>query len=151
MSGRGRPVREHRPDERGSVALELVLVVPVLVLVLCVLTAGWRLWTARTEVQQAASAAARAATLERGSGAARARAVQVAQASLQAPGLRCGDQRIDVDLSGFSTAPGIEADVAVLVSCRIPLADLLVPGLPGSWQVQAEQSHRLDTFRERRP
>ncbi|GAB2476974.1 pilus assembly protein [Luteococcus sediminum] len=151
MSRINRAPAEPRCDERGSVALELVLVVPVLVLVLCVLTAGWRLWTARTQVQQAASAAARAATLEREAGAARARAVQVAQASLQVPGLQCGDQRIDINLSGFSTAPGAEADVAVMVSCRIPLADLLVPGLPGSWQVQADQSHRLDTFRERRP
>ena len=53
-----------RRDERGAVAMELVVLVPMLMMVLGVMTAGWRLWTARTQVSDAAAAAARAATLE---------------------------------------------------------------------------------------
>ena len=59
-----------RRGERGSVTVELTLVVPALVLVLGLLVAGGRLWFARATVVEAAQSAARAASLARTAGAA---------------------------------------------------------------------------------
>lgn len=145
------PAEDRFPDERGTASVELVLLVPALVLVLCVLVAGWRLWSARTEVRDASAAAARAATLETSGSAAAARARQVATADLDVLGVRCDPLGVDVDTSGFATAPGTTADVRVAIDCRVDLADLLVAGLPGHWQVSGNATQRMDTFRERTP
>ena len=69
-----RPVRLRRvaADQRGSVAVEVALLAPALVLVLGLLVAGGRLWFARTTVVEAAQASARAASLARGPGEAAA-------------------------------------------------------------------------------
>ncbi|MFC6359228.1 TadE/TadG family type IV pilus assembly protein [Luteococcus peritonei] len=140
-----------RRDQRGAAALELVLLVPVLVLVLCVVVAGWRLWTARTALSDAAASAARAATLETSGGAARERAERVARAGLDVEGLHCDEVGVDVDTSGFATLPGTTSHVEVSTRCTLSTADLLVPGLPGTWQLEATGRHRMDTFRERTP
>ena len=140
-----------RRDERGAVAMELVVLVPMLMMVLGVMTAGWRLWTARTQVSDAAAAAARAATLEASGQAAAERARLVARADLETVKAECDPSSVDVDTSAFATPPGQPGKVRVDVTCRVRLSDLIAPGLPGSWQVQANREHSLDTFRERRP
>ncbi|MEL4504765.1 TadE/TadG family type IV pilus assembly protein [Luteococcus sp. H138] len=141
----------NRTDERGAVAVEVVLIIPVLMLVLGTLVAGWRLWSARAQVTDAAGAAARAATVEKSGSAARARAQSVARSNLQTLGLPCQGAGIDVDVSGFHRPPGERAEVTVGISCTVGLGDLLAPGLPGQWQVRAQGKHPLDTFRERQP
>lgn len=140
-----------RGDERGAVAVEAVMVIPVLVLVLGVLVAGWRLWSARTQVADAAGAAARAATLESSGTAARERALAVARTDLEVLGVHCEPLGVEVDTSGFASSPGEPARVRVDVTCTVGLADLVAPGLPGHWQATATASQPLDTFRERRP
>ncbi|WP_420176304.1 TadE/TadG family type IV pilus assembly protein [Luteococcus sp. OSA5] len=155
MTGRWRRRSQGRNqrgrNQRGAAAIEVVVLVPALVLVLGVLVAGWRLWSARTQVVDAAGAAARAATLERSGGAARLRAERVAAANLDAFGLSCEPAAVDVDTSGFLRPSGSTADVRVAISCQVPLDDLVAPGLPGHWRVRAAGTHRLDTFRERTP
>lgn len=138
-------------DERGAAAVELVILVPALVLVIGVLVAGWRLWSARAEVTDAAAAGARAATLERSGAQARQRAERVAQSNLDTFGLRCDPAAVSVDTTGFHRPSGSTADITVDVTCRVALQDLLVPGLPGYWEVSGSGTHRLDTFRERTP
>lgn len=138
-------------DERGAVAVEVVLIIPVLMMVLGTLVGGWRLWSARTQVTDAASSAARAATVEGSGSAARARAQSVARANLDTLGLSCQRATVEVDVSGFSKPPGERAEVTVGISCTVPLSDLLAPGLPGQRQVTGQGRHQLDTFRERQP
>ena len=59
MRNSSRPHRdEHHRDQRGAAAVEVVLLVPVLVVVMCVTTAGWRLWSARTALTGAWTAIA---------------------------------------------------------------------------------------------
>lgn len=152
MRNPSRPHRdEHHRDQRGAAAVEVVLLVPVLVVVMCVTTAGWRLWSARTALTDSAAAAARAATLETSAGAARQRAERVARAALDTNGVQCQALVVAVDTSGFSLPPGTPAQVDVTAGCRVHLADLLVPGLPGHWQLEGTSHHPMDTFRERTP
>lgn len=146
-----RPGTHRRRNERGAVAVEVVLLVPALVLLLGVFVAGWRLWSARTQVTDAAASAARAATLETSGSVARARAHRVARTNLEVLRVPCGSSTIDVDVSGFARPPGQPAQVRVDVGCTVGLGDLLVPGLPGSWRVHGTASQTMDTFRERQP
>ena len=140
-----------RPDQRGQVAVETVLLVPAIILVLAMLAAGWRIWWARSQVQEAAASAARAASLERSGASAQFVARSVADADLATVGAQCGNFSVVVDGRDFARPPGTNGQVSVRVSCQLSLSDLLVPGLPGSISIDAAATERLDTFRERRP
>ena len=56
---------------------------------------------------------------------------------------------MDVDTRGFATAVGQDATVTVTVGCRLDLADLSVPAVPGSMLLQTTMSSPIDTWRER--
>ena len=56
---------------------------------------------------------------------------------------------IDTDLGGFQVPVGQPASVSVRLSCTVPLADLIVPGWPGAWQLKAEATSALDRYRRR--
>lgn len=137
--------------ERGAVTVEVVILVPLVLLVLGVMVAGWRLWAARSATVQAAEAAARAASIARSGGEAVQRADQVARANLGALGIECSRTAVAPDTADFAKPPGVSGRVGVRVECEVPFADLLVPGMPGSLTVTSNASEQLDTFRERRP
>jgi hypothetical protein len=63
--------------------------------------------------------------------------------------LRCQRATVDVDSSGFSTPLGQPGDVTVTITCAVGLADLLVPGLPGSVTVETSFISPIDAYRER--
>lgn len=136
---------------RGAVTVELTIIVPVLVLVLATFTAGWRIWSARTEVTHAAQAGARAASLAHDGAAARAAAERAVAANLVSSGVVCRNQTITLDVGDFAKPAGMAGSVAVTVRCSVPLADLLVPGLPGSVTTTSTATAVLDTFRARQP
>ena len=140
-----------RLDQRGQVAVETVLLVPAIILVLAMVTAGWRIWWARSQVQEAAASAARAASLERSGGAAQLAARVVVEADLATVGAQCRNPIVAVDGRDFVRPPGTDGQIDVHVTCQLLLSDLLVPGLPGSVGIYATATERLDTFRERRP
>jgi hypothetical protein len=56
---------------------------------------------------------------------------------------------VTVDLDAFTAPPGTPAQVASTVTCQVDLADLAVPGVPGSHTVTATMSSPIDTYRER--
>ncbi|SDD44075.1 TadE/TadG family type IV pilus assembly protein [Auraticoccus monumenti] len=136
-------------DDRGAVATELVVVIPALVIIIGLLVAGGRIWLARQGVQEAAASAARAASLARGAGEARQAAEGSAAANLDTQGLTCRPAQVVVDTRGYARAPGTEATVGVTVTCTITLADVAVPGLPGSMTLTTRATSALDTFRSR--
>lgn len=138
-----------RLDERGTASLELVLVVPALTLLLGLMIAGGRLWFAQADVEQAAYAAARSASLARTAAAAVRDGQRGGEEALSARDRRCSPSFVAVDVRGFAVPVGAAATVSTRVTCRVPLADLLVPGLPGSVLVARDGSAALDSYRAR--
>lgn len=137
-------------ERGGASGIEALLVVPLIMIFAGLIWAGYRITMAEDAVDQAAGAAARAATIARTAGEARSDARDVAGSSLSTSGLQCSSMSVDVDTSGFSVPVGKPSQVRVEVSCRAPLADLVVPGLAGSRLLQSSASSPLDRFRTRR-
>lgn len=144
-----RTVARRTRGERGSASVELVILVPALVLVLGLLVAGGRLWFARSTVVEAAEAAARAASLERSAGEARQAGSRAAARTLATEGLSCGGDSVSVDTGAFGVPVGTPATVTATVVCRVPFADLSIPGMPGSITVRSQGASALDTYRAR--
>ena len=143
----GRLIRDERG---GAVAIETVLIVSSVVLILMLITAGFRIAMAADAVENVAGSAARAASLARTAGQAQNDARQVANASLSTAGLSCASRSVQVDTSGFAVPVGQPASVTVSVSCTAPLSDLLVPSLGGARLLSATSVSPLDTYRGRR-
>lgn len=145
------PVRvaARRNERGGSSSIDALLIIGVIVVLLSLATAGFRIAMAGDAVEGAASAAARAASLARSAGQARSDAHAVAASSLATSGLSCSTSAVQVDTSGFSVPVGQPARVGVSVSCDAPLADLVVPGLGGSRHLAASATSPLDTYRMR--
>lgn len=137
------------PDQRGAASVELVILVPVLVLMLAVLVAGGRLWFARASVVEASQSAARAASLARSSGEARDAGRRAGSRILATDGLRCAGDSVSVDTGAFGVPVGTPATVTASVTCRVPFADLSLPGMPGSITVRSTGAAALDTYRAR--
>lgn len=134
-------VRQRPRDNRGSAAVELVLVTPVLmVLALFVVTAG-RSGEAQRQVQHAADNGARAA-----SQAAAIRRETAGQAAvlvdLRMNGRSCIDQSVQVT----SVKIGRLDAVKVSVSCRVDHAGLRLLGL-SERRVSAESVEPIDVYR----
>jgi Flp pilus assembly protein TadG len=143
-----------RPDlgghgQRGSTTLELVVWAPGLLLLIGLLTVAGRVNSANAAVEQAATDAARTASLARTAASAEQQARQHAQQTLATQGLACTATTVTVDTAGFGTAPGQPATVVATVSCPVRLSDLALPGLPGTRTVTHTAVSSLDTFRER--
>lgn len=137
--------------DRGVAALELVVIAPVILMLICLAIAAGRTSLAQGAVDAAARAAARQASIAPNYGAAEQAAYTGARAALRADGIDC---RPTVSLPGLSQAflsqPGQQAEVHARVACAVRLSDLtLVPGLPGSAGLKATFTSPLDPFRSR--
>lgn len=134
--------------ERGSIGLELALLVPVIFVLTGFVVGIGRIAEADGRVEAAARDAARAASLSSEAGAQRA-ATTAALATLRIDGLSCDQPRVEI-LSYVDDGPGPEADrVVARVECTASLGDIAVPGLPGSTTLDAEFTAPLDPFRSR--
>jgi Flp pilus assembly protein TadG len=138
-----------RRDERGVATLEFVVLTPVLIALLGLLVMAGRVAIASNSVQAAADEAARSASISRTASRARSEAEAGARRSLARQDLRCATVRVDVDTGGFATPVGLPARVSATVTCVVQLADLALPGFPGSRTVTATAVSPLDTYRER--
>jgi Flp pilus assembly protein TadG len=137
-------------DERGSLSLEFVLMVPTLVLLFGVMVGGARTWIARSGLEQIAAAAARGASLERTTSAAEAAANRLATAQAAVGGPRCEPLTVVVDAGALESPAGTPGDVTAIAVCAVPLADVLVPGWPGSVEVTVTARAVIDSYRERK-
>lgn len=129
--------RTARPDG-GSMAVEMVLLAPVLIAFLLLVVALGRYVAVRGEVEAATRDAARAASLERSPGTAGLVADRTAEASLT--GRHC----TRVLLTGGFVAGGT---VTAHLNCRVSFDQLGLLGLPGSVSVGATSSAPLDLYR----
>lgn len=138
--------------DRGSAALELVILAPVLLALLGLVIAAGRTTIAQGSVDAAARDAARQASISLTAAQAQAAGQASASAALRQDGLDCVP-RVVIDVSGpgagFAVQPGQPASVTAKVSCSVPLADLTLPGLPGSVQLSASFTSPLDIYRSR--
>jgi Flp pilus assembly protein TadG len=140
----GSPVlRRLRAEESGSVATELVLLTPLLILMLLFVVALGRTVSARMEVDGAAAQAARAASIARDPATATATAEQAATTALGSDHVTCADLTVTTDTADF--APG--GQVAVTVTCTVDLADLVGLRLPASQSLSSTSTAVIDLYR----
>ncbi|KAE8765365.1 TadE family protein [Georgenia thermotolerans] len=137
------------PGERGSASVEASIGVPAFMLFIGLIIFAGRVAVTHQTVQTAADAAARSASLARTAAEAGASAQQAAEVSLANQALKCAAVDVSVDTSAFATAIGTASEVAVTVVCHVDLADVSVPGVPGSHAVRATMSSPLDVWRTR--
>jgi Flp pilus assembly protein TadG len=121
-------------------AIEVVLLVPVLVAVMLLVIGFGRYSDRQGDVQAAAREASRAASYERDFGSAQAAAQQAANRALPS-GLNC--QGVSLANSNF-TAGGW---VTVRVSCQVSFSELVFAGFPGSASMTGQSVAPLDQWR----
>ncbi|HEY0620744.1 MAG TPA: TadE family protein [Kribbella sp.] len=126
-------------SERGSMAVEIVLLAPVMMAFMMLVVAGGRYVSVRGDIEAASRDAVRAATLERTESAAQAAVVDIATASLQDVGA-CQTPRLD----GLFESGGM---LTVTISCEVSYDGLGLIGLPGSKTVTISSSAPIDLYR----
>jgi len=139
----GRLRRLTAAGDAGSSTAEAVLLTPLLVALLMLVVLCGRLVSAQLDLQAAASAAARSASITRSEPVARAEADRTARDTLAARGVTC--QQVTVNTSTGGLRPG--GAVTVTVACTVPLADLALLAVPGSRTVQATATSPIDVWR----
>lgn len=129
-----------RETGRGSAALELVLLTPVLVTLLLFVIFAGRSGEGMSELRHAADQGARAA-----SQSARPRMVQAARAAvladLQSSGLSCTDPSVGLDVGR-----GVASSVTVTVTCRVSNRGLGLLRV-GERTIRASSTEIIDRFR----
>lgn len=121
-------------------AIEIVILTPVLIAFTLLVVAGGRLVGRQGDVDSAARDAARAASIERTAESATLVARAVALAALPA-GADC--QPAVVDTSNWDQG----GSVGVTIRCRVSYSGLGLIGLPGSAPVEGSSVAPLDQFR----
>ena len=137
--------------ERGSAAIETVVIVPAFLLFVLLIVYAGRVAVTRQAVQAAAAEAARSASLARSAGQAQSQGAGGAAASLRNQALTCRSRQVRVDASGFAAPVGTPAKVTATVTCVVDLSNLTLPGLPGTRTITATMTSPIDTYREREP
>ncbi|GIJ12626.1 TadE/TadG family type IV pilus assembly protein [Micromonospora andamanensis] len=130
-------------DDRGASTTEAALVTPLLVAVMLFVVLCGRLVSAQMDLDAAASAAARSASLARTDAAARAEADRTARETLAARSVTCRQVTVTVATGGLR--PG--GAVTVTVECTVPLADLALLSVPGARAVTATATSPIDVWR----
>ena len=133
--------------DQGSVAVEMVLLTPLLMLFLLLIVAAGRLVQARMEVDSAAEQAARAASLARDPATAAADATAIAQTALASQHITCDPLSVTPDLSDFT--PG--GEVTVQVSCTVSLAGLDELYIGGAETLTSTFTSPIDVYRGSAP
>lgn len=131
----------HR-GESGLATVELVVLIPVLLAVIGLAVIGGRITTAEGQVQGAARAAARAASLQRDPTDAQAAADQAAQADLHAAGVSCASYTLHL-----TAGPPGGVD-QVTLSCVVPLGGVEWMNVAASKTVVSSFSSPVDAYRE---
>ena len=138
-----------RRRECGSAAIEAAVGLPAFMLFVALVILAGRLAIASQAVEASASEAARVASIARTQGTAATAATTAATSSLANQNLRCVRSTVTVDTAGFDAPVGTPAQVTATVACVVNLADLSLPGVPGTRTVSATATSPIDTYRER--
>ena len=129
----------------GFSTLELVIITPFLLAFVLLVVGFGRVTHGRQEVQAAAAAAARAASLANTPGEAQTAAQQEATADLAQAGISCqSSPPPTVDTSQFYAG----GQVRVTITCVTNLSDLTVVGFPGHKTLTASATVPLEQYRQ---
>jgi Flp pilus assembly protein TadG len=135
--------RQPGAGERGSAAVEITLLTPLLAILLLFVVFLGRVTEAQAVISDAAHQAARAASIAPSPGAAAAQARQAAGTALSGRGLACQSFTVNVGLGRFR--PG--GTVRATVTCTTALSDLALLKVPGSRTLSASFTSVIDTYR----
>lgn len=136
-------------DDRGSASLELAVLAPAFLLLSALVVGAGRIALAEQSVQQAAAQAARDTSLARTPAAGAAAGRDTALRVIDAQGITCTSRDVTVHAAALANPPGQPGTVTVDVSCRVPLSDLAVPGLPGAKTLRASAAMPINTYEAR--
>ncbi|GAB3947739.1 pilus assembly protein [Kribbella albertanoniae] len=126
--------------ERGSMAVEMVILAPVMMAFVLLVVACGRYVAVRGDIEAASRDAVRAASLERSAGKGTAAADRVAAVAVEHPE-RCAP----AELTGDFVAGGT---ITITITCDVSYAGLGLLGLPGSKRVSVSSSAPMDTHKE---
>ena len=129
--------------ERGSVAVEFALAVPLVVFALVLASLAWRLTTANGDVRRAAGEAARAGSLALTPTGAVHAARDTAAATVAGRGVTCRRLVVDVDTSNFAAG----GTIAVTVACTVDTSDITLLRVGGDRTLTATSIEIIDTRR----
>jgi Flp pilus assembly protein TadG len=129
--------------ERGATAVELVLMASVLVGFIMTVVGAGRFVDGRGQVNDAAYAAARAASLAPNLDAAQEAGHQAAQESLAQRGKACTTLTVSLAETDFRTAGHVTAQV----TCQADLSDVVGFGLPGTKSFTATAVVPIEQYR----
>ena len=137
-----------RCGDAGSMSVEMTaLVFPVTLVMTVLILATWQLTAAKLDVNTAAAAASRAASLQTGPADAEVAARQAATAAMTDAGRTCTRLTVEVDTSEFTHGGFVE----VRLSCHARTGDLLGLAAPGSIDLSAISRAPIERFRELDP
>lgn len=130
-------------DQRGSLAVEMAIIVPSILLIFGLIFAYGRAASVNGTLESATRDAARSATLARSYDEARDRARAVVGEAIAGLPETCRDSVV-VDLS-----PRFEAGepVTVTVRCTYSISDIGLPGAPGTLRPESSFTSMLDPYR----
>nr|WP_108872059.1 TadE/TadG family type IV pilus assembly protein [Tessaracoccus timonensis] len=137
-------------SQRGlAPAVEAAVIIPGLVLLVGLVVVLARIVMAQHDLNAVAGNAARAVSMARDAAHARKSAAALVDEQLQGEGPRCEHTRVNIDAAGLRAALGSNATVSVTVECAVSMADVVLPGVPGSVTVRAHVESPVDKFRGR--
>jgi Flp pilus assembly protein TadG len=137
------PLLRRDADDRGTAAVETAIIAPGLVVLLLLVMLAARVSQAEAEVQAAATAGARAASLQGTAGQAVAEAEEAVDDSLDDAGLSCSSQDVGVDTQYL--VPG--GSVQVTVECIADLSEMILLEVPSTRTFEATATEVVDTYR----
>lgn len=136
-----------RRDDRGTMAVEIVLMIPLLMLILMLIVMLGRYVGVRGDIDAATRDAARAASLEPDAGSARQAATSTFNATIDTnkAGMHTDCGTPQVNLGGFVGG----SDITVSVDCKVHTSGLAML-IGGDRDVHASAKVPLDLYRSYR-
>lgn len=141
---RGIRRRHARRSDDGLAAVELAVLTPFVIAALLLVVGFGRVTQGRQLVDQAVSAAARAASLANTPGQAQTDGQQAAADTLQRAGVSCTALGVAIDTSAFHAGGKVDARV----DCTADLSGLALAGLPGTLTMTATARAPLENLRD---
>lgn len=132
-----------RRSERGSISVEVAVIAPAFIFLMLLVVYAGKVSEADGNVERAAAAGARAASLRQHPDGATDDARDAVEANLDAAGVPCSSLETVVDTS--SLEPG--GTVTVSVRCQASMSDVTLLGVPGTRTFTATSTEVIDTYR----
>ncbi len=130
--------------EAGSMAVEVVVLAPVLIAVMLLVVGFGRYVDRRGDVEALARDAVRAASFQRDEGSALVAAQQITGGVALPDGVSCSAPALSGAFAAGQT-------ITITLQCQVSYAGLGFAGLPGSATITGSSSAPLDTLRRTGP